>query len=105
MLNARHPKKPVGDWPSHYITYRLYDRGTSYDRISREHHYSRTAAQMAIKLPWPKMERLIAEAIGVTPQEIWPSRYEADGTPKRGLRSQKHSTASEQCNVETHRTI
>lgn len=35
---------------------------------------------------WPKMEELIAKAIGVTPQEIWPSRYNEDGTPKRGLR-------------------
>ncbi|WP_233358209.1 helix-turn-helix domain-containing protein [Vibrio cholerae] len=26
-------------------------------------------------MPWPKGERIIAEAIGMTPQEVWPSRY------------------------------
>ncbi|EEJ2444476.1 helix-turn-helix domain-containing protein [Salmonella enterica subsp. enterica serovar 13,23:y:e,n,z15] len=25
--------------------------------------------------PWPKGERLIAEALGVAPEKIWPSRY------------------------------
>ncbi|EJJ4226709.1 helix-turn-helix domain-containing protein [Salmonella enterica] len=24
---------------------------------------------------WPKGESLIAEALGVTPEQIWPSRY------------------------------
>ncbi|WP_249891443.1 helix-turn-helix domain-containing protein [Mixta hanseatica] len=32
------------------------------------------AAEM--KAPrWPKGERLIAEALGVAPEQIWPSRY------------------------------
>ena len=42
---------------------------------------------------YPLNEKRIAEAIGVTPQEIWPSRYFADGSKKprglRGLRSLK----------------
>ncbi|MCD5733091.1 helix-turn-helix domain-containing protein, partial [Klebsiella pneumoniae] len=24
---------------------------------------------------WPKGERLIAEALGIAPEQIWPSRY------------------------------
>ncbi|SUH36038.1 transcriptional regulator [Salmonella enterica subsp. enterica] len=24
---------------------------------------------------WPRAERIIADALGITPQEIWPSRY------------------------------
>ena len=31
------------------------------------------------------MEAIIAKAVGVMPQEIWPSRYNEDGTPKRGI--------------------
>jgi lambda repressor-like predicted transcriptional regulator len=27
------------------------------------------------------MERVLAEAIGIAPQAIWPSRYDAEGNP------------------------
>lgn len=36
----------------------------------------------ALTISYPKSERSIAEAIGVLPQIIWPSRYEVDGTRK-----------------------
>lgn len=42
------------------------------------------ALNQALRHPYPKAERLIAEAIGVTPAAIWPSRYHADGSPKSG---------------------
>ncbi|EAX0920990.1 transcriptional regulator, partial [Salmonella enterica] len=29
----------------------------------------------ALNRHWPKGERLIAEALGVAPEQIWPSRY------------------------------
>ncbi|MBJ4981286.1 helix-turn-helix domain-containing protein, partial [Salmonella enterica subsp. enterica serovar Agona] len=29
----------------------------------------------ALNRRWPKGERLIAEALGVAPEQIWPSRY------------------------------
>lgn len=39
---------------------------------------------MAIWRPWPKAERIIAEALGVPPEQIWPSRYHPDGSPRSG---------------------
>jgi Ner family transcriptional regulator len=100
MQNLDTPKKPAaGDWPSHYIVYRLRERGTSLRRLAVRKGFAATSASTAIQVPWPKMERLIADAIGVRPDEIWPSRYNADGTPKsrrdqRGLGryKPKHST-------------
>lgn len=103
-------KKPVSnDWSSHYIVYRLRERGQSTRRLSRQHGYEVSAASVAIQRRWPKLERLIAAAIGVTPQEIWPSRYNADGTPKFGRaarakqRTQQHSTAGAGVNVHGKR--
>lgn len=29
----------------------------------------------ALNRRWPKGERLIAEALGIAPEQIWPSRY------------------------------
>jgi lambda repressor-like predicted transcriptional regulator len=37
--------------------------------------YHATAAGKALKRPWPAMQKIIAEAIGVPPETIWPSRY------------------------------
>lgn len=96
-------KKPVSkDWSSHYIVFRLRERGTSMRRLSRLNHYCANAASIAIKTPWPKMQQLIAQAIGVTPQEIWPSRYHEDGGPRgprRRARFLKHSTPAKRGDI------
>ena len=41
-----------------------------------------SAVSVALYKPWPAVEREIARFIGRKPQEIWPDRYLADGTPK-----------------------
>lgn len=65
---------------------------------------------MALHRPWPKAERIIAEFIGVSAREIWPSRYHHDGAPKSGRGERgigrykaKHSTAMNAVNVESRR--
>jgi Ner family transcriptional regulator len=95
------PKKPAfgEDWHPAEVVCALRLKGkTTLRRLSRQHHYHPGAAGRALRNAWPKMERLIAEAIGVTPQTIWPSRYNADGSPRSGrgeraLRNPKRSTA------------
>lgn len=98
-------KKPAPqDWSSHYIVFRLRERGMTLRRLSRLNGYSANAATVAIGIAWTKMELLIATAIGVAPQEIWPSRYHADGSPRgprRRARFLKHSTAPARRNART----
>lgn len=95
------PKKPAEpDWHPAYVVYRLRLKGLSLRRLSRINKYSPAAAQLATRISWPKMERLIADALGVAPQEIWPSRYNTDGTPRSGLHSRKSSSSTEARNVE-----
>jgi Ner family transcriptional regulator len=45
--------------------------------------YSANAVGFALTHPWPAVEAIIAQALQLHPREIWPSRYEHDGTPKR----------------------
>jgi Ner family transcriptional regulator len=79
------PKKPANaDWSRAYITAALWERGTSFRRLSRMHNYAPTALNQALNRPWPRAEAIIAGAIGLTPQQIWPSRYHPDGRPKSG---------------------
>lgn len=96
------PKKPVSqqDWHPAYIVYQLRLKGLSLRRLARLNGYAPTSGEVVNRTPFPKMERLVAGAIGVAPQAIWPSRYNADGTPKSGLHSRKRSTPARERNVE-----
>ena len=67
----------------------LKKRGQSLAGLSVTNGYHPTAAGKALKQPWPAMEQLLAAVIGVTPREIWPSRYDRQGNPRtnrRGIR-------------------
>ncbi len=105
------PKKPVPqDWHKADIICSLWKLGTSLQKLSRDHGYKSGSLRLAIVMPWPKAERIIAAAIGVKPHEIWPSRYREDGMPKskRGERGlgrykAKHNTANDAVNVDSQR--
>ena len=77
-------KPALQDWHKADIKCALEKRGYTFSRLSRLNGYAATSLQMVVHVPWPKAETLVANVIGVTPQEIWPSRYNDDGTPKRG---------------------
>ena len=71
------PKKPAPqDWHSADIVAALRKSGWSLRRLSAHHGYGPNSLGDATRRPWPRAERLIAEAIGVPPEQIWPSRYE-----------------------------
>jgi len=79
----KYPKKPASqDWHKADIIGGLWKRGTSVQKLSRENGYSGNGLELAIRKPWPRAQRIIAEALGVAAHEIWPSRYLPDGSPK-----------------------
>lgn len=63
------------DWHSADIIAALKKKGTSLAAVSRLAGLSSATLSNALVRKWPKGERLIAEALGVRPEEIWPSRY------------------------------
>lgn len=63
------------DWHPADILAALKKRGHTLSGLSKRNGYHATAAGKALKKSWPAMELLIAEAIGATPADIWPSRY------------------------------
>ena len=93
-------KKPAEttDWHPADIVAAVWKSGTSLQRLARLQNppYCNTALTLALRKPWPKAERIIAEALGKKPHQIWPSRYHDDGTPKsgRGERGLGKHTAS-----------
>lgn len=77
MANRTVPKKddPLEDWLSAKIVYELRLKGWSMRRLSKAHGLSPQAVSVCIQQPWPRVERLVAKALGVKPWNIWPSRY------------------------------
>nr|WP_113867439.1 helix-turn-helix transcriptional regulator [Brenneria salicis]NMN92006.1 Nlp family transcriptional regulator [Brenneria salicis ATCC 15712 = DSM 30166]RBP61315.1 Nlp family transcriptional regulator [Brenneria salicis ATCC 15712 = DSM 30166]RLM30313.1 DNA-binding protein [Brenneria salicis ATCC 15712 = DSM 30166] len=59
------------NWHPADIIAALKKRGTSLAAVSR----NAGLASSTLTKHWPKGERLIAEALGVAPEKIWPSRY------------------------------
>ncbi|ELQ9113222.1 helix-turn-helix domain-containing protein [Salmonella enterica] len=63
------------DWHPADIIAGLRKRGTSLAAVSRNAGLASSTLANALTRHWPKGERLIAEALGVAPEDIWPSRY------------------------------
>lgn len=83
-MNARNESESnlqVEDWHPADVLAALKKRGHSLAGLSVANGYHPTAAGKALKQSWPAMERLVAAAIGVAPNQIWPSRYDEEGRP------------------------
>lgn len=63
------------DWHRADIRAALEKSGTNLRTLSVAAGLSKDTLRNALVRPWPKGERLIAHAIGVNPEVIWPSRY------------------------------
>jgi len=77
MYTRLKPKKVPEDWHPADIGAALKKAGTNMSALSRNHGYSNNNLRNAIYRRYPKAERIIAQAIGVEPADIWPSRYRA----------------------------
>ena len=74
------------DWHRADIKAALEKAGWTLRKLAVARGYSPGALRNPLSGPWPKGERIIADALGLTPQAIWPSRYNEDGIPNRGRR-------------------
>ncbi|ETS31933.1 DNA-binding protein [Photorhabdus temperata] len=63
------------DWHRADIRAALEKRGTNLRALSVRAGLAKDTLRNALTRPWPKGERIIAQAIGVDPSVIWPSRY------------------------------
>jgi len=103
-------KKPApSDWHPAFIVYRLRLKNMSLRRLSAQHGYAPKSLMLAVRRPWPAAEKIIAKCIGVAPQEIWPSRYDANGKtltrPKGGYHPSRNlSTGSQRSVIQRDRT-
>ncbi|QUG76986.1 transcriptional regulator [Erwinia sp. E602] len=63
------------DWHRNEIICAIHMTGGSVASLSRAHGLAEGTLANALNRPWPKGELIIANAIGVNPEQIWPSRF------------------------------
>jgi Ner family transcriptional regulator len=74
-MNTNEDPKKAADWHRADIVAAVRKAGWTLRKLSLAIGLSPNALNNALDRPWPRAERIIAEAIGVTPETIWPSRY------------------------------
>ncbi|TNI12729.1 helix-turn-helix domain-containing protein [Aeromonas veronii] len=63
------------DWHRVDIVAALHKLGYSIRQLSVDAGLKPDTLKNALARPYPKGERIIADAIGTDPEQIWPSRY------------------------------
>lgn len=63
------------DWHRADVISALKKKGISLASLSRDNGLKSGSLYNALIRPWPKGEKIIANAIGEKPENIWPSRY------------------------------
>lgn len=84
------PREPSRRWE--WIKYQLRVRGSSAADLARQLGITDRAIRATKTRPYPRIERAIAGALGVLPAQLWPERWNADGTPHRQRPNRAEST-------------
>lgn len=63
------------DWSKSKILFELREKGTTLTALSRQEGLASRTLNNAFYRSYPKAEKIISNALGVQPSEIWPSRY------------------------------
>ncbi len=91
------------------VIYILQLEHRSLSQVAAKNGVSRQCIYHAFRVPYPRMERLIAAALNLAPGELFPERYDRHGLPisrKRGrpakssCRGKKNTPASGRRNTQ-----
>lgn len=87
-------KTSQGDWHPAYIKAALHEKGITFKALALSHGLKDSSSMSAALVrSLPANERRIAEALGLHPKDIWPSRYNTDGSHKpQGFHAVQKST-------------
>lgn len=67
------------NWSKQKILFRLREAGTTAAALAEKAGCSRQNFYGALERPYPKVQGIVAAALGVERQEIWPEFYDESG--------------------------
>lgn len=92
-----------------WIKYEIHSLGLSMAKVAANADIDRRTLYTVFQRPYPRVERIIANVIGVPPQTLFPERYDADGLPnrtqgrppkKRPVMTAKNNSSRPACNIK-----
>lgn len=97
MLKTDKPPKHILKDPAKrraWIIYQVNLQGRSLAQVARDAGVTRVCLYQVFNKTYPRMEKVVADALGMAPAELWPERYDADGLPiyRRGRPANKSIT-------------
>jgi len=78
-----------------WIIYQAKLKGRTLAQIAREAGVSRQCIYSVFRRPYPRMEKVVADALGMAVNVLWPERYYANGLPINRRGRSKKSVAKE----------
>jgi Ner family transcriptional regulator len=63
-------------WHPEDIKAAIRKKRKTLSQLSLDNGYNVHAVRQALRRPWPNVERIIGEFLGVAPSVLWPDRYE-----------------------------
>ncbi|MDO8940857.1 MAG: helix-turn-helix domain-containing protein [Methylicorpusculum sp.] len=96
---------PPQDWHPSDVIAALHKAGWTMKALAEEHGLSSgSSLSKALTGSMPAGEKRIADALGLHPQQIWPTRYYENGEKKpRGFRGLKFNRFADGVNVKDKR--
>ncbi|MCX9039352.1 helix-turn-helix domain-containing protein [Citrobacter portucalensis] len=67
------------DWHPETIKAEVHKRGFSFRSLSLKNGYSKDSLKSVLRTPCRPYQQIVADALGVDPETIWPSRYKTVG--------------------------
>jgi Ner family transcriptional regulator len=64
-----------------WVIYQFKLRRSTLSTVANNDGVSKQCVYQAFDHPYPRMEKLIAEALGLEPRDLWPDRYDEHGLP------------------------
>lgn len=74
------------------MIYQVSLQGMSLAAVARNAGVNRQTVYHAFDAPNPRVEKLLAHAVGLTPQQLFPERYTIEGSPTTHAERPKNST-------------
>ncbi len=71
------------NWTRQQILFRLREIGTTVAALAEKAGCSRQIFYGGLDRPYPKVQSIVAAALGVPRQDIWPEFYDKDGHRRR----------------------
>ncbi|MFB1078172.1 helix-turn-helix domain-containing protein [Photobacterium damselae] len=68
-------KESMHDWHSADVKSELEKLDLNFSKLARANGLAPSTMRNVLRTHWPKGEKIVADALGLNPWDIWPSRY------------------------------